>query len=522
MPILTEKLNFVQWLSKKQHIPEKAIVNEFAPRAWVGAYLEQGFQKLCAQAPSNVKIIPCVGEVVDLVKEKEGYQIYFQNPLGIKALPVHFHNLLFCTGHFGNFDPHSLPNNTRIISRVYPVEEALKELGAMDTVAIKGFGLTFIDVVLALTEGRGGIFEKNEEGELYYIPSGNEPKKILAFSRSGLPIIPRTGQKPPEFPLHYFNREILEYMGMGSMQFDFEEQLLPLIKNKMVFAYYDRLLSNYGDQLVYHYDFSIVEKQINAFHMEYPQLSEFTFESLERPISSGGEENWEIQLLPYIRYTIEEAQMGLEKSPLLASIGVFKGISELLNECYSYGGLTPASHRIFDEYYRGLFNRIGHGPPIINLQKILVLADCNILDLSFCKSPLVIACPENSGFIIKKQEESSSFHCTHLLEATIPKTNIEKNPSLLYKNMLQRGMIQPFVNGGSEPYNPGCLAVDRESHPLNTNGHPYHNITFYGTPLEGINFDNDTLSRKRNNTVSAWAEKTINEIKTLKLSKNEV
>ena len=54
-----------------------------------------------------------------------------------------------------------------------------------DTVAVEGMGLVAVDVVMALTLGRGGSFVENGD-RLRYVRSGDEPALRL-FSRSGFP-----------------------------------------------------------------------------------------------------------------------------------------------------------------------------------------------------------------------------------------------------------------------------------------------------------------------------------------------
>jgi hypothetical protein len=44
-----------------------------------------------------------------------------------------------------------------------------------ENVLVRGFGLAFIDLMLLLTEGRGGRFEEQPGGGLRYQPSGAEP-----------------------------------------------------------------------------------------------------------------------------------------------------------------------------------------------------------------------------------------------------------------------------------------------------------------------------------------------------------
>ncbi len=62
-------------------------------------------------------------------------------------------------------------------------------LGAGESVAITGFGLSALDVVSSLTLGRGGRFRRDCSGVLY-LSSGREPTILLA-SHSGAPQSPR-------------------------------------------------------------------------------------------------------------------------------------------------------------------------------------------------------------------------------------------------------------------------------------------------------------------------------------------
>ena len=70
-----------------------------------------------------------------------------------------------------------------------------------------GMGLTAIDYILYLTEGRGGTFEK-EGDTLVYVASGSEPVKLVAFSESGM--FPHV--RPENFKER--GRDILEHTGV--------------------------------------------------------------------------------------------------------------------------------------------------------------------------------------------------------------------------------------------------------------------------------------------------------------------
>src|SRR6185312_9286087 len=55
------------------------------------------------------------------------------------------------------------------------------------TVLVRGMGLNFFDLMVQVTEGRGGRFVPATDGEpLTYLPSGKEPR-LVAGSRRGTP-----------------------------------------------------------------------------------------------------------------------------------------------------------------------------------------------------------------------------------------------------------------------------------------------------------------------------------------------
>ena len=75
----------------------------------------------------------------------------------------------------------------------------------------------------------------------------------------------------------------------------------------------------------------------------------------------------------------------------------------------------------------------------------------------------------------------------------------------------QEGLIKEYENKGISSYKPGCLDINKCGNPIDINGKVNIDFTFYGTPTEGITFDNDTLSRTRNDFASMWAKKVYDE-----------
>ncbi|MCM2427012.1 FAD/NAD(P)-binding protein [Streptomyces sp. RKAG337] len=147
---------------------------------------------------------------------------------------------------------------------VYPLDKALPPAatGPGRVVGIAGMGLTAIDAVLHLTEGRGGVFVPDAEHGLRYRPSGAEPAKLLAFSGAGLFTFARPDNRKEADPALLEHRGVFLTVGAvdrlraavgtpgaggeGAKQLDFERDVLPLVVLEMAHVHYATL---FGQQV---------------------------------------------------------------------------------------------------------------------------------------------------------------------------------------------------------------------------------------------------------------------------------
>ena len=74
------------------------------------------------------------------------------------------------------------------VAQAYPARQLIAAAQGWRgcTVAIRGMGLSAIDVLRGLTVAQGGAFFDGQ-----YLPSGREPARILPFSLDGLPPFPK-------------------------------------------------------------------------------------------------------------------------------------------------------------------------------------------------------------------------------------------------------------------------------------------------------------------------------------------
>ncbi|TDT40449.1 FAD-NAD(P)-binding protein [Maribacter spongiicola] len=498
--------DFVTWLTAKGHTD--AAQGEYAPRAVVGSYLADCYQLVLEQLPTNIKVITHIGKVTDMIKQNENYQVFYTDRKSGEQDVVACNNILFTTGHhsFKAQKPESVISNHKI-DFIYPTDEKLSPVTPQSLVAIKGFGLTAIDAILALTEGRGAIFKKNDKGVLRYISSEKEPYKIYTFSRTGLPMVPRNGSPTSETTLQFFTKEVVQHL-KANTPINFNSTLLPLIKKEFYYAFYSVLFNNNGHQFYYDDDFTVMQNQVQYFHEDYPESPVFNWETIVNPFKDEHILS-SVVLQVYIGFLIDEAKLGEDKSPFMAAVATWRKISPIFNELYSFGGLDAESHKEFDTYYFGLFNRLSYGPPVKNMQKILALCKAGILDFSYAKSASITPNSENNNFTIQV-EKGQATEINYLINATIARAKESGFGNELYQNLSKNGLIREFENTG---YIPGCLEINDKGNPISKIGIVNNDITFYGTPTEGITCDNDTLSRTRNDFATNWAKSTTEAIK---------
>ena len=169
--------SFLEWAASS---PQHVDAGDYVPRAHVGRYLFWSFERIVAQAPSNVRLIRLKTRVDTVKRNGDQWHISPQN--------ITVDHVLITTGHQDGFRRGEAVTLDHIPSP-FPIDRRLTQTAVppASTVRCKGFALTFIDTMLALTEGRGGVFTLSATG-YNYASSGEEPHRIAPFSRSGRPM----------------------------------------------------------------------------------------------------------------------------------------------------------------------------------------------------------------------------------------------------------------------------------------------------------------------------------------------
>ena len=421
--------SFVTWYADT--FGEQLTGDEYLPRSVVGRYLCESLGRILEHVPEGMTVQYHGDEVIDI---DDGYRVR------TSAGEFDAGKILLATGHArlmpGPEEQQYAESASRnpgamFIPFVYPVTERMRPVPAGARVAMLGIGLTFIDALLELTEGRGGRFVRDDGDTLRYERSGNEPDVIFPFSRTGLPMAPKSNDLPlAPRPLKFVTVEALEALRRTKPdgQLDFERDVLPLF-----------------------------ERELNGF--DYRAAIDPDVDSIES----------------YMEETIASAKRG--SSP----ISVWYEARIAINSILRFGGFTPESHRALIEYYFPRFKRVVFGPPVINAEKLLALTKAGIVDFAVSRSPVV------DGFQIGTERVDV------LIDARFPKTDIARDASPLYRNLCRRGMIRPFRNRSYAPG--AIDMTEDSQYVIDAAGNPNEDIAVIGIPTEGNFVGNLTIGR---------------------------
>lgn len=254
-----QRPTLLEWC-RRQHAltgdPDLDLGPEDWPRRYVhGLALQAMFTTYVDELAANprVSVDLLAEEVVGISEAEHDGKLLLRTPGGVYAAD----EVLLVTGH----PLRAVAPSAGWVTFAYPLEERLSEdvAGPAAVVGCRGTGLTAIDVVLHLTEGRGGSFARTADGTLAYTRSGREPARIVAFSESGLFTFARPVNQKALDPARLENAGV--FLTRASIdrvraavaaqeptasaarraRLDFDQHVLPLIKLEMGHLHYRAL-----------------------------------------------------------------------------------------------------------------------------------------------------------------------------------------------------------------------------------------------------------------------------------------
>ncbi|OLF14687.1 FAD/NAD(P)-binding protein [Actinophytocola xanthii] len=478
----------------------------YAPRALYGRYLRFVLDTVEAGLPASVALHRLRTEVVDLVPDHDGYLLATAGGTRVRADRV-----LLATGHprprldteqqrladFAATRP-----GLRYLRGDSASDMPLGEIQPGETVGVVGLGLSFYDVMVALTIGRGGRFEPAGEGRLRFVPSGEEPV-LVAGSRAGVPILARgRNQKTATHtytPRVFTTDRVRELRRAGRI--DLRADLIGLLETEMRLVYYATALRlRFGAEVAERFTEQAVAaagdgpardttaRLAAAFGVD--DLPELDLHEWSRPLEGrwfADPELFHAELLDLIDADLRDAEAGTVDGPRKAACDVLRDTRQVLREAVDFAGLTPASHR-FDlvEWFTPLASFLAAGPPLVRLRQVRALIECGVLRV-LGPSVRFGTDPAAGRFAAwSPRVGGSRVLLDGVLDARIPQQCLWRDTAELTRRLHARGLLTSFVNtdGGTAFDTGGAAVTQAPYHPVGTDGQADPGIYVLGIPTE--------------------------------------
>ncbi|GAA1561739.1 FAD/NAD(P)-binding protein [Kribbella hippodromi] len=383
----------------------------------------------------------------------------------------------------------------------YTADVELDGLWPKDPVIVRGFGQAFVDLMVLLTEGRGGWYDECD-GLLTYHPSGDEPV-LYVGSRRGVPYHAKlgytvAGTKP--VPTRYLTREAL-----GEGVLDFDRDVQPLIEKELAYAHYQQLFSTHPERVRCSWEtfaklldtWSPAAKPLKAASgvrfraavaAAVPDPADrFVRAEVDRPLAGrlfGDREEFE-------RYLVELIEGDLLRradpaySADLAVFNALLSIYSVLSQAITAGQLSDEDRvRRVESEWHGFFSFVASGPPPRRLEELLALHRAGIV--RFAGPDLEVAL-DNDQFVARSTGVAGEIRARAFVEARLPRPDVLATTDPLLRGLLESGALaadELFAADGTS-LGGGQLQADSRSRAIRADGSVHPALFLLGPSVSG-------------------------------------
>ncbi len=469
--------------------------HHFLPRRLMGEYLRWFYGALVVAAPSGVHIVHHPTAAVDIVARRDGSEEVWLGDGGTVVVD----HVIVTSGHTAN-----QVDEGGYVLDPYPVGAYVDTIPTTATVAVSGMGLVALDVVTALTVGRGGEFVE-DGGGLRYRPSGREPRLQL-FCRSGLPFTAKsvTGKDRTDVykPVICTDEALdaLSGRARGSRRLvDVRRELLPLLFAEMSARYYAQVAFQASGTAA---TGAAVREQLRSawadrsFDEELGRLSRrfgsFNAEDLffGRQPNYCSSDDYERFVYRSLADDLREAEVPDGASPVKSAAQVFRIFRDRMRSVVEEGGLSFDSYLDFNADICSRIHRLVAGPPALRTRQMLALMDAGLVRMPYGPAPaqgLAVTGPPSSA--TQARISSTAFEQAYVenvdvvIRGHLEEPRIAGSASQLLTRLYNRGRVSQFRYGEVAV---GSVDLTSDSHPIDIEGQPQPRISMFGVLTEGV------------------------------------
>ncbi|MFI5681468.1 FAD/NAD(P)-binding protein [Streptomyces cellulosae] len=414
----------------------------FADRQLQGAYLRWFHERAVAALPPSVTVHHHPRRALRVSGPREGRQ---QVWLEGRPRPLPADLVVLALGHLdAELDPDQ--DELAVYARAhglvhlppdFTADSDLSPLAPGEPVLVRGFGLAFVDLMVLLTEGRGGRYEGDT-----YVPSGREPV-LYVGSRRGVPYHSKigydwTGDRPP-LPRFLGPAEV-EALLARPEGFDFRRDVWPLVEKELGFAHYHRLFTVHPERTAV--DWSVFEEKYAATDdpagraalvvSAVPDPADrLDLAVLDRPLEGvryGSFDEFQEGLRGYV-----ERDLSRSHDPAYSpDLAVFLGLLSVYGQLVRLGDIGP--------WWHGFFSYLASGPPGPRLRQMLALSRAGVL--KFLGADLTVTAEGGVFRASSPTVPGFSVEARTLVEARLPEPTVGRARDPLLRSLHADGAAE--------------------------------------------------------------------------------
>jgi uncharacterized NAD(P)/FAD-binding protein YdhS len=411
----------------------------FVGRRVQGSYLRWAYDRAVAALPPEVTVHHHPYRAVRVSGPREGRQRVW---LAGRPRPLLADAVVLTLGHLdAEPDPEqaALSAYARAHGLVhlppdFTADSDLAPLRPGEPVLVRGFGLAFVDLMVLLTEGRGGRYDGDT-----YLPSGREPV-LYVGSRRGVPYHSKIGYRldgaPPPLP-RFLGPAETEALLARPGGFDFRRDVWPLVEKELGYAHYHRLFTAHPERTglgwaAFERRYAAVDDPAERAALVAAAVPDpadrLDLAALDRPLAGlryGSHDAFQAGLRRYV-----EADLRRRHDPAHSpDQAVFLALLSVYGRLMRLGDIGT--------WWHGFFSYLASGPPGPRLRQLLALSRAGLLrfvgaDMSVRAEGGVFRAtsPTVPGFAVETRA---------LVEARLPQPTVARSRDPLLRELYAEG-----------------------------------------------------------------------------------
>jgi hypothetical protein len=432
---------------------------DFASRRVLSHYLRWAFDRAVAALPQGIRLVEHRTRAVAVGEDRTSGRQTIHLADGTR-LPADV--LVLAQGFL---DRELTPDETRLTAAAgrhgltyvppgYTADLDLSELRAGEPVLVRGFGLAFIDLMVLVTQGRGGRFEERPDGMLTYLPSGREPV-LHVGSRRGVPYHAKIGYAVPGSvpiaPVYFTVEAVTALAGSTSERLDFRTDVWPLMAKELTGAHYRRLFTAHPDRVLIPWEqfragLDSVPVSGDAFarlvDRAVPKKEDrFELPGIDRPLS-GRYFGSRADLTDAVVEHVETDLRRRADPDFSADAAVFDALLTVygvLNQLVTQGLIAPADRiRFIEGDFHGFFSFLASGPPPRRLAELLALHRAGLVEFA---GPDLQVTVEHGRFTGRSPATPDAVTARALVDARLPRPDLRAAADPVIQSLLASGEL---------------------------------------------------------------------------------